>query len=59
MHYVDYRLSKILSDIRIEEARSRNRRQSSPARQPVKQKIGLWLIRQGESLADHEPRAAA
>lgn len=57
MQYLDHRLSKILGDIRIEQASSlRQRRQGPP--QPARQRLGLWLIEKGESLARQEPRAS-
>lgn len=60
MQYIDPRLSRILSDIRIEEARSMNNRKRNQAQRvrPVRRRLGLWMIEQGESLADGEPKAA-
>jgi len=59
MYYVDHRLSKILSDIRIEQAQQiRQRELSKRSSDPLKQRLGLWLIAQGESLAENRPKAA-
>jgi len=59
MYYVDHRLSKILSDIRIEQAQQiRQRELSKRSSDPLKQRLGLWLIAQGESLAENRPEAA-
>lgn len=59
MYYLDHRLSKILSEIRIEEAeRIRQRKLSKRSGDPLKQRLGLWLIAQGESLAESRPKAA-
>jgi hypothetical protein len=59
MYYVDQRLSKILSDIRIERARQiREQRIAREHADQLKQRLGLWLIGQGESLA-HGKREAA
>jgi len=59
MYYLDHRLIKILSDIRIEEAeRIRIRKLSNQGNDRLKQRLGLWLIAQGESLADSRPEAA-
>jgi hypothetical protein len=59
MYYVDQRLSKILSDIRLEEAeRRRKEKLNDKTSDPLKQRLGLWLIAQGESLADNKPKAA-
>lgn len=60
MLYIDQRLSRILSDTRIEQARSIDQRQPQTAghNRPIKQRLGLWMIDRGESLADSEPKAA-
>jgi hypothetical protein len=59
MYYVDQRLSKILSDIRLEQAeRRRKEKLIDKTSDPLKQRLGLWLIAQGESLADNRPKAA-
>jgi hypothetical protein len=59
MYYLDHRLSKILSDIRIEQAQQiRQRELSKRSSDPLKQRLGLWLIAQGESLAENRPEAA-
>lgn len=59
MYYIDHRLIKILSDIRIEQAeRIRQRKLGKRSGDPLKQRLGLWLIAQGESLADSRPKAA-
>lgn len=59
MYYLDHRLSKILSDIRIERAEQiRLRKLSRQSNDRLKQRLGLWLIAQGESLADSRPKAA-
>lgn len=59
MYYVDHRLSKILSDIRIEQAQQiRQRELSKRSSDPLKQRLGLWLIAHGESLAENRPEAA-
>lgn len=59
MYFLDHRLSKILSDIRIEQAEQiRQRRLISQSNDRLKQRLGLWLIAQGESLADSRPKAA-
>lgn len=59
MYYVDHRLSKILSDIRLEQAeRRRKSKLNDKSSDPLKQRLGLWLIAQGESLADNRPKAA-
>lgn len=59
MYYVDHRLSKILSDIRLEQAeRRRKSKLHDKSSDPLKQRLGLWLIAQGESLADNRPKAA-
>jgi hypothetical protein len=59
MYYLDHRLSKILSDIRIEQAEQiRQRKQSQRSSDPLKQRLGLWLIAQGESLSESRPKAA-
>ena len=60
MQYIDQRLSKILSDIRIEEARSRRRPRDdeAPEAAPIKQRLGHWLIRHDERPAESEPEAA-
>lgn len=59
MYYLDHRLSKILSDIRIERARQiRERKLITRSSDQIKQRLGLWLIAQGESLADGKRKAA-
>lgn len=59
MYYVDQRLSKILSDIRLEQAeRRRQVKLYDRTSDPLKQRLGLWLIAQGESLADNGRKAA-
>ena len=59
MYFLDHRLSKILSDIRIEQAEQiRQRRLVGQSNDRLKQRLGLWLIAQGESLADSRPKAA-
>jgi hypothetical protein len=59
MYYLDQRLSKILSDIRIEQAEQiRLRRQCNQSKDRLRQRLGLWLIAQGETLAESSPRAA-
>ncbi len=59
MQYLDHRLSKILSDIRIEQATIHQKRRHNQPRhgQPLRRRLGRWLIQQGESLIDSEPRA--
>lgn len=52
-------LNKILSDIRIEQAEQlRQRELSQRSSDPVEQRLGLWLIARGESLAKSRPKAA-
>lgn len=59
MYYLDHTLSKILSDIRIEQAEQiRQRKLSQRSSDPLKQRLGPWLIAQGESLAKSRPKAA-
>jgi hypothetical protein len=59
MYYIDHRLSKILSDIRLEQAEQRRKgKLNDKTSDPLKQRLGLWLIAQGESLADNRPKAA-
>lgn len=59
MYYLDYRLGKILSDIRIEHARQiRQRKLSKQSRDRNKQRLGLWLIARGENQANSRQKAA-
>jgi len=59
MYYLDHRLVKVLSDIRIERAEQIRRRTiSRQSNDQLKQRLGLWLIAQGESLAKERPKAA-
>jgi hypothetical protein len=60
MNYFDPRLSKILSDIRLEQAESIRRRKSdNPAsKMSYKERLGLFLIAQGERLAQRKPKVA-
>lgn len=56
MQYLDPRLARVLSDIRLEQARAIKRRQPNPEK--LRQRLGLWLIARGENLADGKPKAA-
>lgn len=60
MPYVDQRLGKILSDIRIEEARQIREQRASrrSAGRNLRNRLGLWLIARGEGLAKSKPRIA-
>jgi hypothetical protein len=60
MQYLDHRLSEILSNIRIEQAQHIGTRRHTRGQHgtPLRQRLGRWLIQQGESLVDGEPRAA-
>lgn len=59
MQYIDHRLSKILSDIRIEQAQRHNQRRQLRHGSPrIKERLGHWLIDQGESLAEGKAKAA-
>lgn len=52
MYYLDQRLSKILSDNRVEKARSLERRKLIHHGSIIaREKIGLLLIAKGEKLA--------
>jgi hypothetical protein len=58
MYYVDQRLSKILSDLRIEQARQIREQRISRQPDQLKKRLGVWLINQGESLAHGKQKAA-
>ena len=58
MYYIDQRLSKILSDIRLEEARSLGKSQKLRNSTGARHKIGLLLIARGEKLAGRQAKAA-
>lgn len=58
MNYLDHRLSKILSENRIEYARSiRERRSHIESEGCLRRRLGLWLIAHGEHLAHGKPKA--
>lgn len=59
MHISDHRLSKALSDIRLEQGASIGRNQERKIRSSdARHRLGLLLIAQGEKLARREARAA-
>ena len=58
MYYLDHRLSKILSDIRLDEAQSLRKSQQRRQSQGARQRLGLLLIAQGEKLAGRQAKAA-
>jgi hypothetical protein len=59
MYYLDHRLAKVLSDIRIERAEQIRRRTIvRQSNDQLRQRLGLWIIAQGESLAKDRQKAA-
>lgn len=60
MSYLDLRLSKTLSDTRIEHARSigRSQMRTSKGRRTARERLGRLLIAQGERLANGKPTIA-
>lgn len=60
MNYFDPRLSKILSDLRLEQAESiRRRKPDNPSsKRSYRERLGLSLIAQGERLAHGKPKVA-
>lgn len=58
MQYIDHRLSKILSDIRIEQARQHRQHNEIRHRRLSSLRRGLPLIEEGERRAKSKPRAA-
>ena len=59
MYYLDHRLAQALGDNRIEKAEQiRLRKLSRQSNDRLKQRLGLWLIAHGESLADSRQKAA-
>ncbi len=58
MYYLDQRLSRILSDIRLEQAESLRRSKRHHKSKSARQRIGLLLIAQGERLAGRQAKAA-
>lgn len=58
MQYIDHRLSKILSDIRIEQARKHRQHKSIRYHRLGSRKRELSLIEEGERRAKSKPRAA-
>lgn len=61
MCYVDLRLGKVMSDARVEQARSaaRKRQHARAGRAGLKRRLGHWLVARGESLARSNPVEAA
>jgi hypothetical protein len=58
MNYLDYRLSKILSDNRIDQSRPIGDRKLRERRERRDGRLGLSLIADEERSVGHEPRAA-
>lgn len=60
MSYLDLRLSKTLSDTRIEQTSSIRQRQKrgSKGQQRARERLGRLLIAQGERLANGKPTIA-
>ena len=58
MYYIDHRLSKILSDIRLEQAESLRKSHELRKSKGALQRLGLLLIAQGERLAGRQAKAA-
>ena len=58
MNYLDYRLSKILSDNRIEQSRPIRDRKPHERRVDRNGRLGLSLIAEEEQSLGNEPRAA-
>lgn len=58
MNYLDYRLSKILSDNRIEQSRPIGDRKLQERSERRDGRFGLSLIAEEERSLGHEPRAA-
>jgi hypothetical protein len=60
MSYLDLRLSKILSDTRIEQASSirKSHNRSSRGRRRARERLGRLLIAQGERLTNGKPTIA-
>lgn len=57
MQYIDHRLSKILSDIRIEQAR-KHREHQAIRRHRLSSRSQLSVAEEGERRAKAKPRAA-
>ncbi len=59
MYHSDHRLSKILSDTRLEQAKSlRDRNHRDRNSNSARRRIGLLLIARGEKLAGRQAKAA-
>lgn len=60
MHYFDTRLNRTLMENRLEEAKKEAAKRRGPFEIPaaLKERVGAWLIAQGEKLADNTPKMA-
>ena len=61
MHYFDTRLNRTLMENRLEEAKAnaaKGRRIRIAIPEALKERVGAWLIAQGEKLADSTPKMA-
>lgn len=61
MHYFDTRLNRTLMENRLEEAKrdgARRRRPRIEIPNSLKERIGAWMIIQGEKLANSTPKMA-
>jgi len=58
MQYIDHRLSKILSDIRIEQARKHREHKEIRHQRLSSRRQQLSVIEEGERRAKTKPRAA-